>query len=49
MWSIQAPMQWVSGTVSPGVKRPERKVDHSSLSSTDVKNGGAVPPLPSMC
>jgi hypothetical protein len=30
----------------PVVKRPERKVDHSTPSSAEVKNGGAIPPLP---
>jgi hypothetical protein len=31
-----------------GVKRPEGNADHSSPSSTEVKNGGALPPLPHM-
>jgi hypothetical protein len=35
------------GTLSPGVKRPGREADHSP-SSAEVKNGGAVPPLPYM-
>jgi hypothetical protein len=29
-----------------GVKRPRRVSDHSSPSSAEVKNGGAIPPLP---
>jgi hypothetical protein len=31
-----------------GVKRPGRKVNHSTPSSAKVKNGGARPPLPHM-
>jgi hypothetical protein len=27
-------------------KGPGREADHSSLSSAEVKNGGAIPPLP---
>jgi hypothetical protein len=30
---------------SPGVQRPEREADHSLPSSTEVKNGGAIPAL----
>jgi hypothetical protein len=33
--------------IFPGVKRPERKVD-SPTSGAEVKNGGAIPPLPHM-
>jgi hypothetical protein len=29
-----------------GVKRPGREADHSPSSSVEVKNGGAIPPLP---
>jgi hypothetical protein len=32
--------------VSPGVKQQEREADHSTQSSAEVKNGGAIPPLP---
>jgi hypothetical protein len=42
----QPPTQLVPGTLSPGVKRPGREADHLPPSSVDVKNGGAVPPLP---
>jgi hypothetical protein len=38
----------VPGVLSPGVKRPGREADHSPLSSAEVKNGGAIPPLPHM-
>jgi hypothetical protein len=41
LWS--PPIQWVPGAVSPEVKRPSREADHSPPSSTEVKNGGAVP------
>jgi hypothetical protein len=30
---------------SPGVKRPECEADHSPTSGTEVKYGGAIPPL----
>jgi hypothetical protein len=40
----QLPIQWVPGTVSPGVKRPGRETDHSALSSAKVENGGAMLP-----
>jgi hypothetical protein len=32
--------------LSRGVQRPGREADHSPPSSAEVKNGGAVPPLP---
>jgi hypothetical protein len=35
-----------TGTLPPGVKWPKREADHSSLSSAEVKNNGAIPPLP---
>jgi hypothetical protein len=38
---IRPPIQWV-----PGVKRPDRGADYSPPYSAEVKNGGAVPPLP---
>jgi hypothetical protein len=31
--------------VKRGVKQQGREVDHSPLSSAEVKNGGAIPPL----
>jgi hypothetical protein len=42
----QPPIQWVPGAPSPGVKRQGRETDHSPPSSAEVKNGGAIPPLP---
>jgi hypothetical protein len=35
---IQPPIQLVSGTLSPGVKRPGRETDHSSPTIAEVKN-----------
>jgi hypothetical protein len=34
----QPPIQWVPGALSLGVKRPRGEADHSSPSSTEVKN-----------
>jgi hypothetical protein len=36
--SIQPPIQWVPGTLSPRVKRPGREADHSPPSSAEVMN-----------
>jgi hypothetical protein len=41
----QPPIQRVPGALSSGVKRQERKANHSPPSSAEVKNGGAIPPL----
>jgi hypothetical protein len=41
----QPSVQWVPGAVSLGVRRQECVADHSPLSSVEVKNGGAIPPL----
>jgi hypothetical protein len=37
--------QWVTGTLSPAVKRPGPEAGNSPPSSTEVKYGGAIPPL----
>jgi hypothetical protein len=37
--------QWVPRVLSLAVKRLECEADHSPLSSAEVKNGGAVPPI----
>jgi hypothetical protein len=42
----QPPIQWVPGALPPGVKRQRREADQSPPSSAEVKNGGAIPPLP---
>jgi hypothetical protein len=44
----QPPIQWVSRALSPRLKRTGSEADHSPPSSTEVKNGGAIPPLPHM-
>jgi hypothetical protein len=41
-------IQWLLGTLPPGVKRERREDGHSPPSSADVKNGGTIPPLPHM-
>jgi hypothetical protein len=42
----QPPVQWVPGTISPGIKRAGREADHSPPSSAEDKNGRSIPPLP---
>jgi hypothetical protein len=37
-----------TGAVSPGLKRKGHGTRHSPPSSAEVKNGEAIPPLPSM-
>jgi hypothetical protein len=44
--SNQSPIQWVPGVISPGIKCPEHEADHSYPFSAEVKNGGAISPLP---
>jgi hypothetical protein len=44
----QPPIQWVPGAASSGVKRQGREADHSPPCSAEVKNGGAIHPLPHM-
>jgi hypothetical protein len=38
--------KWKPEVLSPGEKRQGREADHSSPSSAEVENGGAIPPLP---
>jgi hypothetical protein len=45
---IQSLIEWVPRAHSPGTKRPGFEADHSSPSTADVKNDGAVPPLSRM-
>jgi hypothetical protein len=40
------PMQWVPCVESPEVKWQGRETDHLPSSSAEVKNRGAIPPLP---
>jgi hypothetical protein len=42
------PIKWVPEARFLGVKRSRREADHSPPSSVEVKNGGAIPPLPHM-
>jgi hypothetical protein len=42
----QPPIQLLRGSLSLRVKRPGRKSDHSPPSRAEVKNGGAINPLP---
>jgi hypothetical protein len=42
----QPPLQWVPRAASPVVKRSGHEADHSSPSSVEAKNGGAILPLP---
>jgi hypothetical protein len=48
MGPTQPPIQWVPGTISLGIKLPGREADYSPPASAEVKNGGAIPPLPYM-
>jgi hypothetical protein len=41
----QPPSQWVPGTFSSGLKRQGRQTDPLPPCSSEVKNGGAIPPL----
>jgi hypothetical protein len=41
----QPHIQWVPETLCLGVKRQGRETDHSTPSSAEVKNGGAIPPF----
>jgi hypothetical protein len=43
---IQLPTEWVPGAVSPGSTRQGREADYSPPSSTQVKNGGNITPIP---
>jgi hypothetical protein len=42
----QPAIQWVSGTLYPGVKRQGREAHHSSPTSAEVENVGAILTLP---
>jgi hypothetical protein len=43
---IQPSIQWVPGARFLGVKRTELEADQSPQPNAEVKNGGAIPPLP---
>jgi hypothetical protein len=40
------PIQWVPGSLSPGVKQQRLGTDHSPPSSAEIKNSGVIPPTP---
>jgi hypothetical protein len=42
----ERPVQWVSGAVSPDVKRPRREADHSPASTAEVKNAWSYTSTP---
>jgi hypothetical protein len=42
----KSPVQWVPGDVSLGVKRQGHEAERSPPCSAEVKNSGAIPPLP---
>jgi hypothetical protein len=42
----QPPIYWVPKALSTKVKRLGREAEQSPPSSVEVKNGGALPPLP---
>jgi hypothetical protein len=44
---IQPSVQWVAVALSPGVKQQVREAVHSPPSIVEIKNSGAVPPVPS--
>jgi hypothetical protein len=47
LWgSTQPPIQWVPGAVSLGIKQKGREADRSRPPVVEVKNGGAILPLP---
>jgi hypothetical protein len=42
----QPPIQWVPEALSPGANWLGHEADHSRPSNSEVKNVGAIPPLP---
>jgi hypothetical protein len=42
----QPQIQWASREISLAVKRPRGEAEHSPPSRAEVKNDGAIPPLP---
>jgi hypothetical protein len=45
----QPPIQWVLGSLSPGVKRPRHEADHSPSTSAGVKNAWSYTSTPPIC
>jgi hypothetical protein len=46
LYSTQPPIQCVLGAISPGIMCQGREADHSPPSNAEIKNNGAIPPLP---
>jgi hypothetical protein len=44
--STQPSIQWIPGALSPGLKQLGHKADHSLPASAEIKNNGAITPLP---
>jgi hypothetical protein len=44
----QPPIQWEPKSISLGIKRSGHETDFLPPSNVEVKNGGAVPPLPNI-
>jgi hypothetical protein len=42
----QPPIEWIPGF--PGGEKAGREADHSLSSGAEVKNGGAIPPVPNI-
>jgi hypothetical protein len=42
----QPPVQWVLQALVPKIKQPGREADHSPPPAAEIKNSGAIPPLP---
>jgi len=46
--ATQPPIQWVPGTLCPGIKQPGHEVDHSFPSTAEVKNEWSYTSTPHM-
>jgi hypothetical protein len=44
--SNQLPIKLILGALSTGTKQPRGEANHSLLFTAQVKNDGAIPPLP---
>jgi hypothetical protein len=49
MGPIQPTIKWITGALSPGVKRPDRESNHSPPSRAEVKNAWSYTSTPPMC
>jgi hypothetical protein len=46
LWPAQPSIQWEQGAIYLKTKRQKREADHLAPSSVEVKNDGAIHPLP---